>query len=80
MDHCELHGQTLLVVSENYRNYIEVAVIFCHKLTSAGVTKALMPLFAMYGVLDTLMTDNRAQFDSTEFESFTKKWALKHDV
>ena len=51
-----------------------------HKVNTAGVTKVLRPMFARYGIPDTLMTDNGPQFDSAEFSTFAKKWGFKHDT
>ena len=77
-DLCQLSGRTLLVVCDYYSNYIEVDRV--HKVNTAGVTKVLRPMFARYGIPDTLMTDNGPQFDSAEFSTFAKKWGFKHDT
>ena len=68
-DLCDLRGRTLLVVSDYYSNYIEVENI--SKANTAGVTKALKAMFARYGVLDTLVSDNGPQFASAGFEHVT---------
>ena len=77
-DLCQLQGRTLLVVCDYYSNYIEVDRI--NKVDTAGVTKALRPMFARYDIPETLMTDNGPQFDSAEFAMFAKKWGFKHDT
>ena len=75
-DLCELKGHTLLVVSDYYSNYIEVEKI--SKPNTSGITKALMVIFAQYGVPDTLVSDNRSQFSSEEFCRFATHWGFEH--
>ena len=75
-DLCELQGRTLLVVSDYYSNFIEVEKI--SKPNSSGVSKALMGMFARYGVPDTLVTDNGPQFGSEEFRKFSIGWGFEH--
>ena len=77
-DLCELPGRTLLVVTDYFSSFIEVERV--HKSTTSGVTKALKPMFARYGVPDVLMSDNGPQFDSSEFDTFAKTWGFKHDT
>ena len=59
-DLCEFDNRVLLVVSDYYSNYIEVARL--NNLTSRAVIKELKAIFARFGVPDTLVTDNGAQF------------------
>ena len=47
-DLCEMPGRTLLVVMDYYSNFIEVERV--PKVNTSGVTKALKPMFARYGV------------------------------
>ena len=75
-DLCELKGRTLLVVSDYYSNYIEVEKI--SNPTTLGITKALMVMFARYGVPDTLVSDNGPQFSSEEFRRFATRWGFEH--
>ena len=67
-DLCEFDNRVLLVVSDYYSNYIEVARL--NSLTSHAVIKELKAIFARFGVPDTLVTDNGAQFSSAEFAVF----------
>ena len=77
-DLCELPGRILLVVSDYYSNFIEVERV--HKLTTSGVTKAILPMLARYGIPDVMVSDNGPQFDSAEFATFAKTWGFKHDT
>ena len=75
-DICELQGRMLLVVCDYFSNYIEVEKL--QTTTTKAVVKALMTLYARYGVPDTLVTDNGPQFSSAEFATFSKAWGLEH--
>ena len=77
-DLCELPGHTLLVLVDYFSNYVEVERV--NKTTTSGVTKALRPLFARYGVPEVVFTDNGPQFDSAEFKEFAKLWGFQHDT
>ena len=52
-DLCEFDNRVLLVVSDYYSNFIEVARL--SNLTSHAVIKELKAIFARYGVPDTLV-------------------------
>ena len=75
-DLCELKGRILLVVSDYYSNFIEVENI--SKPNSNGISKALMVMFARYGVPDSLVSDNGPQFSSEEFRKFARRWGFEH--
>lgn len=75
-DLCEFDDRVLLVVSDYYSNFIEVARL--SNLTSHAVIKELKAIFARYGVPDTLVTDNGSQFSSAEFAVFAKTWMFEH--
>ena len=75
-DLCEFDNRVLLVVSDYYSNFIEVARL--SNLTSRAVIKELKAIFARYGVPDTLVTDNGSQFSSAEFAVFAKTWMFEH--
>ena len=75
-DLCEFDNRVLLVVSDYYSNFIEVARL--SNLTSCAVIKELKAIFARYGVPDTLVTDNGSQFSSAEFAVFAKTWVFEH--
>ena len=75
-DLCEFDNTILLVVSDYYSNYIEVARL--NNLTTRGVVKELKEIFARFGVPDGLVTDNGPQFSSAEFAVFAKTWMFEH--
>ena len=59
-----------------YSNFIEVDHLT--KATTATVAKALKKMFSRYGVPDTVMSDNRPQFSSSEFAAFARRWGFDH--
>ena len=75
-DLCEFDNRVLLVVSDYYSNFIEVARL-CN-LTSRAIIRELKAIFARFGVPDTLVTDNGPQFSSAEFTVFAKTWSFEH--
>ena len=75
-DLCEFDNRILLVVSDYYSNYIEVARL--NNLTTRAVVKELKEIFARFGVPDALVTDNGPQFSSAEFAVFAKTWTFEH--
>ena len=75
-DLCEFDNRVLLVVSDYYSNFIEVARL--SNFTSHAVIKELKAIFARYGVPDTLVMDNGSQFSSAEFAVFAKTWMFEH--
>ena len=75
-DLCELDGRTLLVITDYYSNFIEVARI--NSVTSRSVIKEMKEVFARYGVPDVLVTDNGTQFASAEFAVFAETWSFEH--
>ena len=75
-DLCELHGRTLLVVSDYFCNYIEVARL-CSTTTQA-VVRELKTMFARFGIPEILVTGNRPQFSSNECQVFAKSWSFNH--
>ena len=76
VDLCDLHGRTLLVVCDYFSGFIEVERL--QSTTTAPVSKALMVLFARYGVPMIVMSDNGPQFSSMEFRSFARTWGFQH--
>ncbi|KAL9979611.1 hypothetical protein ACROYT_G017294 [Oculina patagonica] len=75
-DLCEIDNRVLLVVSDYYSNFIEVARL--SNLTSRAIITELKAIFARFGVPDTLVTDNGPQFSSAEFTVFAKTWSFEH--
>ena len=75
-DLCELHGRTLLVVSDYFSNYIEVARL--SSTTTQAVVHELKTMFARFGIPEILVTDNGPQFSSNEFQVFASSWSFNH--
>ena len=49
------------------------------KTTSSNtVVTAMKSVFARYGVLDVLMSDNGPQYSAKEFADFAKDWEFEH--
>ena len=70
VDLCDLDGHTLLVISDCYNNYIEVARIT--STTSRSIIKELKAVFARFGIPGVFVADNGAQFSSAEFSVFLR--------
>ena len=70
-DLCDHKGRTLLVVSDYYRNFIEVEHL--NRAATSTVSKALKAMIARYGVPDILISNNGPQFASGEFATFARK-------
>ena len=62
-DLCELDNRTLLVITDYYSNFIEVARI--KSVTSRSIIKEIKVVFPRYGIPDVLVTDNGPQFAAT---------------
>ena len=75
-DLCQLEGRTLLVISDYYSNFIEVARVTA--ITARSIIKELKAVFARFGIPDILVTDNGPQFASSEFSVFARTWEFKH--
>ena len=75
-DLCTLDSRTLLVVSDYYSNFIEVAHVTT--ISAKAVIKQLKAVFARYGIPDVLVTDNGLQFASAEFSVFSRTWDFDH--
>ena len=76
IDLCKLDGRTLLVISDYYSNYIEVARVA--SVTSRSIIKKLKAVFARFGIPEVLVSDNGPQFSSAEFSVFARTWGFEH--
>ena len=76
VDLCQIDGRTLLVVCDYYSNFIEVARL--NTVTTRSVLRELLPMFARFGLLDVLVSDNGPQFASAEFAVFMKQKGITH--
>ncbi|XP_015778582.1 PREDICTED: uncharacterized protein LOC107356488 [Acropora digitifera] len=75
-DLCELDNRSLLVITDYYSNFIEVARL--NSVTFRSVIKEMKAVFARYGIPDVLVTDNGPQFAAAEFAVFEKSWMFQH--
>ena len=75
-DLCKFDNRTLLVVSDDYNNYVEFARL--HTVTFRAIIKELKEKFARFGIPNALKTDNGPQFASTEVSVFAKTWMFEH--
>ena len=67
---CELHRRTLLVVTDYFSNYIEVARLSA--TSTQTVVRELKTMFARFGISEILVTDNGPRFSSNEFQVFAR--------
>nr|XP_034970897.1 uncharacterized protein K02A2.6-like [Zootoca vivipara] len=61
-------GQTFLIVVDSHSKWLEVIPVTC--MTSGVVIRNLRALFVTHVLPNTLVSDNGAQFTSTEFKDF----------
>ena len=73
---CELHRRTLLVVTDYFSNYIEVARLSA--TSTQTVVRELKTMFARFGISEILVTDNGPQFSSNEFQVFARGWSFNY--
>ena len=73
---CELHERTLLVVTDYFSNYIEVARLSA--TSTQTVVRELKTMFARFGISEILVTDNGPQFSSNEFQVFARGWSFNY--
>nr|XP_056710963.1 uncharacterized protein K02A2.6-like [Euleptes europaea] len=69
-------SKTFLIGVDSYSKWLEVADV--GSMTSRVVVQELRKLFATHGLPDTVVSDNRAQFTSTEFQEFMAKNGIHH--
>ena len=71
---CQIFGQ--FPTSENYSRWLEILPL--HTTTAAIVIKKFMQLFTTYGIPDSIVSDNRPQFQRSEFREFTLEFDFDH--
>ena len=65
-----------LNVVDSYSKWPEV--LRCRRPTTGTTIGFLHELFARFGVVDCVVSDNRSQFTSVEFKEFCKIFQIKH--
>ena len=71
-DLCEVDFRVLLVISDYYSNFIEVARL--KNVKPRNVIEEMTAVFTPYVIPDVLVTDNGPQFASAEFSVFANTW------
>ena len=61
---------TYLLAVDYYSRFIEIAKLY--SITSRGVIKHLKSILARHGIPQTVVSDNRPQYSSSEFAQFAK--------
>ena len=69
-------GKMLLVVIDSHSKWPEVLEM--NTTTAAKTVTVLREMFADYGLLEQVVTDNEPQFTSTEFRQFLTAKGVKH--
>ena len=78
VDFFSLNGQEFLTLIDSHSKWIEVKVM--SSTTSAKTIEVLRGLFASYGLLKELVSDNGPQLAPSEFCDFLKKNGVKHTL
>ena len=71
-----LNGATYLLVIDYFSRFVEVVKL--KTTTSASIIEVLKPIFARFGIPETLMSDNGPQYSSQEFANFAKTYDFCH--
>ena len=68
-------GESLLVVVDYYSRYYEVVIMHS---TTTEIVDALSSIFARFGFLHSLNSDNDPQFLSEDFQTFLQESGIEH--
>ena len=71
-----LEGYCYLIVVDSFSKWPEVHR--CKNPTTEITIKFLHELFARFGVVDTIVSDNASQFTSREFKDFCEAYQIEH--
>lgn len=72
----QLNKHTYLLIVDCFSRYPEV--IRLTTTTSSSVIAALKSVFSRHGIPQTLISDNRPQYDSKEMKEFASTYRFKH--
>ena len=75
-DLMEFENKNYLVTVDYFSNFFEIDRL--EQATTHHVTKKLKAHFARYGIPETVVTDDGAQFISNDFNTFSTKYEFKH--
>lgn len=76
VDYFELEGKDYLVLVDTYSKWVNEELMT--STTSAKTIDTLRSWFAVFGLPETLVSDNGPQFTSEEMEVFLSKNGVKH--
>ena len=71
-----MDGKMFLVVIDSHSKWIEVFPM--KSATSAATVRYLRQLIAQFGIPETIVSDNGAQFVATEFKEFCQQNGIRH--
>ena len=71
-----LEGFYYLIIVDSYSKSLKV--FQCKKPTTEVTINFLHELFARFGLVDCLVSDNGTQFTSTDFQEFCETFLIKH--
>ncbi|XP_015667269.1 uncharacterized protein K02A2.6-like [Protobothrops mucrosquamatus] len=69
-------GQLFLIVVDSHSKWLEVVPV--STMTIARTFQVLRGIFAMHGLPDVIVSDNGAQFTSSEFQFFLRANMIRH--
>lgn len=69
-------GKVFLLVVDSHSKRLGVSLM--ESMSTSGMLKELRAVFARFGILEVLVSDNRTAFTSTEFAGFTRKSLICH--
>ena len=72
----EINARHYVVLVDIFSDFIELSQL--PDFNSNALIKAIKPVFATHGTPATLITDNGANFISSEFRRFLKSWDVNH--
>ena len=72
----ELKGANYLLVADYYSRFVEVQKLTT--ITSSNIITQLKAIFARFGILAAMVTDNGPQFDSYEMKEFAQIYDFQH--
>lgn len=76
VDLAQLHGENWLFIIDSHSRWLEVFKL--KHITSSNVINCFRKLFASYGICRIIVSDNGAQFTSTEFKEFCERNGVTH--
>lgn len=76
IDHFFFEGKSFLLIVDDFSNYIDVKLN--KSVDSKSVIISLREFFSLFGLPETIVSDNATSFNSLEFRNFCSFNAIKH--